>query len=241
MGTTTSIEWTEHTFNPWWGCTKVSAGCTNCYAETLAKRYGHKVWGTGDRRVFGEAHWREPVRWNALAESEGNAHRVFCASMADVFDKDAPPGEQARLWKLIDSTPWLRWQLLTKRPERIGEVIPPDWLTTPRENVWLGTSVESPAVLDRVAALVKVPAAVRFLSVEPLIAKIPRLPLRGIGWVIVGGESGSRSRPMEPDWVRALRDRCVAAEVPFFFKQWGGRLKKLNGRVLDGRTWDEFP
>ena len=241
MGATTAIEWTQHTFNPWWGCTKVSAGCTNCYAETLAKRYGHDVWGRRRRRILSEAHWREPLKWNALAEAEGRPHRVFCASMADVFDEDAPADEQARLWPLIDATPWLHWQVLTKRPHRILDVVPDNWRRTPPANVWWGTSVESPQVLDRVRALVKVPAEIRFLSIEPLLERIPRLPLRGINWVIVGGESGPRARPMDPDWVRQLRDRCVSAGVPFFFKQWGGQFNKQNGRQLDGRVWNELP
>ncbi len=241
MAATTGIEWTDHTFNPWWGCTKVSAGCTNCYAEALAKRYGHDVWGARNRRTFGEAHWREPLKWNALAEGEGRPHRVFCASMADVFDEDAPAEEQSRLWRLIDATPWLRWQVLTKRPQRIVTTIPTAWLDSPRENVWWGTSVEGTAVLDRVAALVTVPAAVRFLSVEPLLERLPRLPMRGIHWLIVGGESGPRSRPMEEAWVREIRDRCLDEGVPFFFKQWGGFFNKQNGRLLDRRTWSEFP
>ncbi len=241
MGTTTAIEWTEHTFNPWWGCRKVSAGCTNCYAEALARRYGHDVWGGPSRRTFGDEHWRQPLRWNAAAIEEGRPHRVFCASMADVFDEEAPASEQERLWDLIEATPWLHWQILTKRPHRIADCLPTAWRAAPPANVWLGTSVEGPAVLDRIDELARVPAAVRFLSVEPLIQRIPTLPLTGIHWVIVGGESGARSRPMARAWVRSIRDRCVAAGVPFFFKQWGGRYNKEKGRTLDGRTWDELP
>jgi len=161
--------------------------------------------------------------------------------MADVFDEDAPPSEQLRLWSLIEATPWLQWQILTKRPQRIVERVPAAWLEAPRHNVWLGTSIEGPSVLGRIRDLVGVPAAVRFLSVEPLLQRIPRLPLRGIHWVIVGGESGSRSRPMEPTWVRSIRDRCATAGVSFFFKQWGGRYNKEKGRTLDGRLWNEIP
>jgi protein gp37 len=241
VGATTAIEWTEHTFNPWWGCTKVSAGCTNCYAEALARRYGHNVWGTSQRRTFSDAHWREPLKWNAAALAEGRPHRVFCASMADVFDEDAPPSEQVRLWSLIEATPWLQWQILTKRPQRIAECVPAAWLEVPRHNVWLGTSIEGPSVLGRISDLVRVPAAVRFLSIEPLLERIPKLPLRGVHWVIVGGESGSRSRPMEPEWVRSIRDRCTTAGVSFFFKQWGGRYNKEKGRTLDGRLWNQLP
>jgi protein gp37 len=161
--------------------------------------------------------------------------------MADVFDEDAPALELQRLWELIEATPWLHWQILTKRPHRIADVAPAEWMREPRPNVWWGTSVENPAVLERVGALRAVPAALRFLSVEPLLERIPRLPLDGIHWVIVGGESGARARPMQEPWVRLIRDACIASGVPFFFKQWGGRYNKANGRALDGRTWDEIP
>jgi protein gp37 len=241
VGTSTAIEWTRHTFNPWWGCTKVSAGCTNCYAEALARRWGFDVWGRRKRRTFGEAHWREPLAWNAEAEAEGAPRRVFCASMADVFDEDAPPDEQLRLWKLIEATPWLAWQILTKRPHRILDVVPREWKTDPPANVWWGTSVEGPAVLERVRALARVRGPVRFLSIEPLLEPISRLPLDRIDWVIVGGESGARPRPMQEAWVVAIRDRCRSAGVPFFFKQWGGRFNKQNGRALEGREWNELP
>jgi protein gp37 len=216
------IEWTDHTFNPWWGCTKVSPGCQFCYAETESKRRGHDVWGPGrSRRELSDNHWRQPRRWNREAEELGVRHRVFCASMADVFEKDAPQDEQERLWQLIEETPRLDWQLLTKRPERIQDCLPPTWLSDPLPNVWLGTSIENKDYTWRIKELVKVPAVVHFLSVEPLLGPIPRIPLADIEWVIVGGESGPSARPLNPAWVRQIRDRCLSRHIPFFFKQWG--------------------
>lgn len=242
MAENSSIEWTDDTFNPWWGCTKVSAGCENCYAEAFAKRFGHAIWGKrAKRRRFTDAHWAKPLRWDAEAAAGSTRRRVFCASMADVFDEFAPEDDQLRLWRLIEDTPNLDWLLLTKRPHRMASLMPASWLRSPRPNVWIGTSVESRHVLERVEHLRRVPAVMRFLSIEPLLGELRDLPLEGIGWVIVGGESGGRARPMERDWVRSIRDECVDASVPFFFKQWGGRFNKENGRTLDGRVWDEVP
>jgi protein gp37 len=169
--------------------------------------------------------------------------------MADVFEKDAPAEDQKRLWALIEATPHLRWLLLTKRPERITGLVPALWLEKPRANVWYGTSVESEEFTNRIDDLRRVPAAVRFLSVEPLLGPIPDLPLVGIHWVIVGGESGGGARPMEAVWARQIRDRCIKHCVPFFFKQWGQhdakgvrRASKHDaGRSLDGRKWNELP
>lgn len=241
MAAESKIEWTDHTFNPWWGCTKVSDGCKFCYAEALSNRYGHNVWGPGrNRRTFGETHWAGPLRWNAEAQNLGKRYRVFCASMADVFDPEAPEGELDRLWNLIRETPSLDWQILTKRPERIQSNLPDDW-GAGYENVWLGTSVEDIRVIQRIRELTAVPAAVRFLSCEPLIGPLDELPLDGINWVIVGGESGPRSRDMDTRWVDSILEQCRRADVPFFFKQWGGRRKHVTGRVLHGRTYDEFP
>ena len=169
--------------------------------------------------------------------------------MADVFEEEAPRHERLRLWNLIERTPNLDWQLLTKRPERILELIPPSWRKTAPFNVWYGTSIENADYTWRIAELCKVPAVVRFLSVEPLLGPIPRLPLRGINFVILGGESGPDARPMDILWARQVRDQVVARGLPFLFKQWGQhdangvrcRSKEDAGRVLDGRTWDEFP
>jgi protein gp37 len=241
MGFNSSIEWTTHTFNPWWGCTKVSDGCRNCYAEALSNRYGHSVWGAGKpRRLMSDAHWQAPLGWDADAKRTGRRARVFCASMADVFEEQAPPGQLARLWDLIRLTPNLDWQLLTKRPHRIAESLPPDWCSG-YSNVWLGTSVEDQRVINRVRELSAVPAVVRFLSVEPLLGPIRRLPLKGIDWIIVGGESGPNARPIEAEWVLDIRRQCRTAGVPFFFKQWGGVNKKKSGRTLSGRIYNEMP
>ena len=241
MAIDSKIEWTTHTFNPWWGCTKVSDGCKFCYAEAIARRYGNDVWGVNKpRRTFGEKHWAEPLKWNASAQSSGKRAQVFCASMADVFDPAGPKDERAKLWELIRSTPNLDWQLLTKRPEKIERFLPTDW-NDGYKNVWLGTSVEDERVIGRVSTLSAIPARVRFLSCEPLIGPLENLPLADIHWVIVGGESGPRSRPMLTSWVQSIRQQCRAAGVPFFFKQWGGVRKHETGRELNGRTYDALP
>ena len=241
MAQDSKIEWTDATFNPWWGCTKVSDGCKFCYAHTIANRFGHEIWGPGaTRRTFGENHWREPVRWNRKAGEAGERLRVFCASMADVFDPEAPAEERERLWELIRQTPHLDWQILTKRPHLVAENLPFDW-EDGYPNVWLGTSVEDERVLKRIAQLVEVPAVVHFLSLEPLIGPLSNLPLDCIEWAIVGGESGPGARPIEKSWVEEIRLQCETANVPFFFKQWGGVRKKQAGRELNGRFYDEMP
>lgn len=276
------IEWTDYTFNPWWGCVEVSPACDHCYARTWAKRTGKAVWGKDEpRRFFEGKHWAEPMRWNAKAEREGKRFRVFCGSMCDVMEDRAVLGHpRALLYQLIECTPNLDWLLLTKRPQNFRRFLPKHWIERPRPNVWLMTTVETPEYFWRVDALAQTPAAVRGLSVEPLLSVldlgllgiVPKdwgrgyLPLSAfIHWVIVGGESGPKARPMEAAWVRRLRDECQSAEVPFFFKQWGEYLpagcdgatgdgqhlnasdvpvkigKKAAGRLLDGRTWDEYP
>ena len=241
MGFNSKIEWTTHTFNPWWGCTKVSDGCKFCYAELLSNRYGHDVWGAGkQRRLLSDKHWQEPLKWNVRAQAEGVHYRVFCASMADVFEEGAPESEVSRLWQIIRQTPMLDWQLLTKRPERIAANLPDDWGAGYR-NVWLGTRHQDETVVNRIDYLVRVPAVVHFLSLEPLIGPLHNLPLENIQWVIVGGESGPKARPIDEDWVLDIRRQCRAAAVPFFFKQWGGVNKAKSGRALLGRLYDEMP
>jgi protein gp37 len=244
MGQNSAIQWTDHTFNPWWGCVKVSPACDHCYAESFAKRTGHAVWGKdAPRRFFGEKHWQEPTRWNRAAEKAGTRARVFCASMADVFeqhpDLDAP---RASLWPLIEQTPMLDWLLLTKRPQNIAKMVPSQWLTQPRANVWYGTTVESNGYIWRAEHLANVPAAARFISYEPAIGplNVHLLPM-GIDWLIAGGESGAGARPPQIEWFRDVRDGCAFEGIAFFFKQWGGFNAKANGRELDGRTWDEIP
>ena len=230
MGKNSTIEWTDHTFNPWWGCAKVSTGCENCYAETWAKRVGEKVWGKNqDRRFFGENHWSEPLKWNTDAAKEQHRRRVFCASMADVFEarEDLNPWRE-RLWTLVGNTPWLDWLLLTKRPENIGRNVP--WVNDWPKNVWLGTTVENQeSANQRLPMLLRFPASCRFLSCEPLLGPVDlsawtfKRPqhLHSIDWVIAGGESGANARAMLPGWALSLRDQCKKSGIPFNFKQWG--------------------
>lgn len=223
MGQKSAIEWTDHTFNPWWGCVKVSAGCTHCYAETWANRYGYDIWGTNKlRRQFGETHWKQPIIWNQQAIRNNQRKRVFCASMADVFE-DNPNIEQDRLklWEIIEQTPQLDWLLLTKRPENILRLS--SWDTQWPQNIWAMTSVEDQTQAEkRIPYLLEIPTLVRGLSVEPLLSPIDLRPWLGaIQWVIVGGESGNSSRPMHPEWVRQIKEQCVTNGVAFFFKQWG--------------------
>ena len=243
MATNSKIEWTHHTMNPWWGCTRVSPGCAHCYAETLAHRYGHNVWGKGKaRRPASEKVWAEPVKWNKAAAMAGERHRVFCSSMADVFDEGAPEGARERLWALIRSTPGLDWLLLTKRPENFQAMLPPDW-GDGWANVWLGVSAENQDLLHkRVSILRHVPAVVRFVSAEPLLSELDferggwalTRQLKSpegkiyppIHWVIVGGESGHGARPMDLRWARIIRDQCRADGVAYFFKQLGGARDK---------------
>ncbi len=230
MGQDSHIEWTNHTFNPWWGCAKVSAACKNCYAETWAKRMGKKLWGEGSARWFyGQSHWDEPLEWNAAAAEAGTRARVFCASMSDVFEdrRDLDPYRK-RLWKLITDTPNLDWLLLTKRPEEVNGMVP--WGKNWPENVWLGTSVEDQENAEkRIPILIESPARIRFLSCEPLLGPVnlsewikPGKP-SPIHWVIVGGESGAKNkcRPTRPEWVQALRDFTAAHKIAYHFKQWG--------------------
>ncbi len=251
MGKNSTIEWTDHTFNPWWGCTKISPGCTNCYAETWAKRVGKKVWGdTSPRRFFSDKHWAEPLNWNEDAKSLKRRRRVFCASMADVFEgrRDLDE-ERERLWELIENTPNLDWLLLTKRPENIGQRVP--WRKEWPPNVWLGTTVEDQErATERLPLLLRYPARTRFLSCEPLIGPLDlsrwlmkSSRLHPIDWVIAGGESGANARPMLPGWALRLRDQCGTASVPFHFKQWGHwapvQAAEMGNSKAAQRFWDE--
>jgi protein gp37 len=228
-----SIEWTHHTFNPWQGCTKVSAGCAHCYAETLSNRWGKDLWGPGkERQRTSAAYWRQPIAWDKEAEKAGERRRVFCASMADVFDEAAPLMWKGDLMLLIEKTPSLDWLLLTKRPENARGMFRDFWFPYVFHNVWLGVSCEDhPSYVSRNNSLSQISAKVRFLSCEPLLGKITlgaRLP----DWVIVGGESGPKARPMEVEWARYLRDQCSAAGIPFFLKQMGG-VRDKRGNLED--------
>lgn len=277
---------TDHTFNPWIGCTKVSDGCKNCYAEEMMdKRFSRVRWGpNGTRQRTSADYWRQPLRWNAEAAAAGARARVFCASLADVFE-DRPELDEWRadLFRLIVSTPQLDWLLLTKRPQHVNSMIEHAtgfsdaamWFHAAR-NVWVGTSVENQATAnERIPHLLSIPARVRFLSCEPLLGPVSLSrfldcsPCGGaVRWVIVGGESGRNARPMFPAWVRLLRNQCAAANVAFFFKQWGeyspyyeavdetgkaiglrdipgGNVRRVGkstaGRLLDGVLHNEFP
>jgi len=237
----TEISWTDNTFCPWHGCTRVSPGCVNCYAATFSRRLGRDLWGKGvPRKRQSENVWSQPLKWNAKAIKQGVRPRVFVASMADVFDEEVPPAWRDDLWNLIRQCTALDWQLLTKRPQNILGMLPPDW-GDGWAHVSMGTTVEDQTrANERIPLLRAVPAKVRFLSCEPLLGVIG-LDLDGIHWVIAGGESGAGYRPMKPLWAQWVRDQCIDQGVPFHFKQWGTRDKKAAGRLLDGRTWDEFP
>jgi len=235
MGRDSKIEWTTHTFNPWIGCTKVSPGCAHCYAEArMDHRFGQVKWGPSQpRRRTSAANWRLPVRWNKEAAGAAERPRVFCASLADVFDSEGPADARADLFALIEATPNLDWLLLTKRPENILAMVPESWRTAWPVHAWIGTTVEDQKRADeRIPHLLTIPARVRFLSCEPLLGAVDLLTaafigagsfgaMEGIQWVIAGGESGTDARPMHPAWARDLRDQCARAGVPYLFKQWG--------------------
>lgn len=234
MSLSSPIEWTQSTWNPVTGCDKVSPGCKFCYAERMARRLkamGSANYFNGFELTTHDDAVELPLRWR-------RPQVIFVNSMSDLFHKDIPFEFVRRVFDVMQKAHWHQFQILTKRAEYLAEIAPA--LPWPR-NVWMGVSVENAEYTFRAHCLRSVPAAVRFLSVEPLIGPIPRLPLSGMDWVIVGGESSPGCRPMEPAWVRQIRDRCIDQDVPFFFKQWGGVHKSRHGRLLDGRTWDEMP
>ena len=243
MADNSAIEWTEATWNPTTGCDRISAGCDNCYALALAKRLkamgSAKYQADGDPRTsgpgFGVAIHEDalaiPRRWR-------DPRVVFVNSMSDLFHARVPVDYVRRVFEVMADTPRHTYQVLTKRAARLAKLAPSlEW----PPNVWMGVSVESDDHLDRITDLRRVPAAVRFVSAEPLLGPLDNLDLDGIDWLIAGGESGQGCRPMDPAWVRSLRDQCLAAGTAFFFKQWGGRTPKAGGRALDGRTWDDMP
>ena len=222
MGEKSKIEWTDHTFNPWIGCQKVSPGCDHCYAEAMMDhRYGRVTWGPhGERKRTSVANWRKPRQWAKAAN--GTRQRVFCASLADVFDNKAPDGARGDLFDLIRSTPELDWLLLTKRPENIRKMLPADW-GDGWASVWLGTTCENQANYDRRWPILSaVPAAVRFISYEPAIGELGYVWGKP-DWIICGGESGAGARFMEPAWARTVRDQCAASDIAFFMKQMTGK------------------
>ena len=246
MGKTT-IEWTDYSFNPWVGCTKVSAACDHCYAESWAKRAGSPELWQGERRRTTAANWRNPLKWNRQAADDGIRRRVFCASLADVFDNQVPLEWQSDLWALVEHTPNLDWLLLTKRPQNIVKLLPGYWLDNMPENVWLGTTCENQEEAERrIPHLLAVPARVLFLSCEPLLGKLDLWQIPGaiyssvtnrcvttpgiepwecaevyspLGWAIGGGESGPKARDTDPDLFRDLRDQCRTYGIAYFHKQ----------------------
>ncbi len=229
-----AIEWTETTWNPLTGCTKISPGCKHCYAERMSLRLqamGQANYANGFNLTLHERMLEVPLRWK-------KPRLVFVNSMSDLFHKDAPEEFILRVFDVMRRASWHVFQVLTKRSERLLKLSP--WIDWP-DNVWMGVSVEQKDYTFRINHLRQTGAKVRFLSLEPLLGPLPGLNLEGIDWVIVGGESGPGARPMQERWVKDIRDQCLAAEVPFFFKQWGGVFKSRNGRTLDGRTWDEMP
>jgi protein gp37 len=250
-----NIEWTDATWNPVTGCSKVSPGCANCYAETLALTrlagrpgYPGLPWTPENAAANVVLHPDRldlPLRWR-------KPRRVFVNSMSDLFHERVPDNFIRDVFLTMAMAREHTFQILTKRPERMRDLLAcnftPGWAPGlfaddlwPLPNVWLGTSIENDRFVGRADALRETPAAVRFISAEPLLGPLPSLDLTGIDWLIVGGESGQHSRKMDPEWVRDLRDRASAANVAFFFKQWGGRTPKVGGRLLDERTWDEYP
>jgi protein gp37 len=234
MALHSTIEWTDATWNPVTGCTQVSNGCDHCYALAFAERFrgvpGHPYEQGFDLRLWPERlemplHWRKP-------------RRIFVNSMSDLFHADVPEDFIRRVFDTMVRADWHIFQILTKRPQRLARLA--ESLPWP-EHIWVGVSIESNEVAWRANFLRRVPAAVRFVSAEPLLGPIDHLNLDDIHWLITGGESGSGHRPCDPNWVRDARDRCLAANVAYFHKQWGGRTSKVGGRELDGRTWDEMP
>jgi len=247
MSSNSQIEWTDVTWNPVAGCSIASAGCSNCYAMRMAARLqamGHEKYAgttrkSGDRYVWTGKVNTDPASLVAPLEWR-RPKRIFVNSMSDLFHEDVPTPFIQQVWDVMAECPQHHFQVLTKRPDRMAKLFD-DGMITVMPNVWVGTSVESADVLDRVGDLRAIKGATLFVSFEPLIGRIGEINLKGIHWAIVGGESGPRARPMEQEWVERLYEICRRDDVAFFFKQWGGRNKKATGRELHGRTYDEYP
>ena len=234
MATKSSIEWTESTWNPITGCTKISPGCKHCYAERMAKRLkamGSPNYADGFKLTLHEHVLELPLTWK-------KPQTIFVNSMSDLFHKNVPLEFIQKVFDVMNKTPWHTYQVLTKRSDRLKELNKElIW----GKNIWMGVSVENQDYTYRIDDLRNTNAYIKFLSIEPLIGPVRRLKLNKIKWVIVGGESGPKARPMKEEWVLDIKDQCTEAEVPFFFKQWGGKNKKKAGRLLEGRTWDMLP
>ncbi len=234
MAANSAIEWTQASWNPLTGCTKISPGCKRCYAERLALRLramGQANYANGFELTLQEQMLDLPLRWK-------KPRAIFVNSMSDLFHQDVPTAYIQRVFEVMRRAYWHQFQVLTKRSDRLLE-LSPGLTWTP--NIWMGVSVESADYTFRIDHLRQTGACVKFLSLEPLLSALPDLNLKGIDWVIVGGESGPGARPMKPEWVREIRNQCLKARTPFFFKQWGGVHKSKTGRWLDGRTWDQMP
>lgn len=234
MANKSSIEWTGSTWNPVTGCTKISPGCKNCYAERIAMRLlamGQSNYTNGFKLTMHEHTLKLPLKWK-------KPQTIFVNSMSDLFHKDIPEEFILKIFNVMNSAPWHTFQILTKRAERLVKV---SNRLVWGKNIWMGVSVENADYKTRIDYLRTIKAQVKFISFEPLIDEIDMVNLRGIDWVIVGGESGPKARYMSHKWVINLRNQCLVQKVPFFFKQWGGINKKKTGRLLDGRTWDEMP
>jgi protein gp37 len=234
MSTQSSIEWTESTWNPLTGCTKISSGCINCYAERMAKRLqamGQPNYANGFNLTIHEHVLSLPLKWK-------KPQMIFVNSMSDLFHKDVPDEFILKVFDVMHAASWHTFQVLTKRSERLLELSTSiNW----PDNVWMGVSVENQKYIFRIEHLLNTKASIKFLSLEPLIGPIPELNLSGINWVIVGGESGPGARSIEENWVLKIRDQCLSSKVPFFFKQWGGVHKKKRGRLLQGQNWNMLP
>lgn len=234
MATQSSIEWTESTWNPVTGCTKISAGCLNCYAERMAKRLramGQRRYRNGFKVTLQPQALDEPYQWK-------KPRVVFVNSMSDLFHEQIPVEFIQRVFGIMNDNKRHTFQILTKRPGRVCELAP---LLKWSENIWMGVTIENNDYVGRADDLRLVNAAIRFLSLEPLLGPVPDLELDGVDWIIVGGESGPGARPMKKEWVLEVKNLCERAGVPFFFKQWGGVNKKKAGRMLQGKTWNQYP
>lgn len=238
MADNSTIEWTDATWNPVTGCTKVSRGCDNCYAERFAERFrgvpGHPF-ETGFDLTLRPERLEQPLGWK-------RPRMVFVNSMSDLFHKEIPQSHIASVFDTMERANWHTYQVLTKRSSLLQKFVNDRYRNTPApKHIWVGVSVEDEKAATRIAHLQAANASVRFLSIEPLLAPVGKLSLKGIDWVIVGGESGPRARPIDEKWIIDIRNQCVRAGVAFFFKQWGGSSPKAGGRLLEGREWNQFP
>jgi protein gp37 len=238
MAGSTTIEWTDATWNPVTGCTKISAGCDHCYAERFSERFRgtpNHPFATGFDLTLRPERLEQPLRWR-------HSRMIFVNSMSDLFHKEIPTSYISSVFDTMEAAHWHVYQVLTKRSSLLQKFINNRYSERKvPAHIWLGVSVEDKKATSRVEHLRKANATVRFLSIEPLLAPVGKLNLHGIDWVIVGGESGPHARPMDPAWALDIRDQCMAKKIAFFFKQWGGRSPKAGGRLLDGEEWSQFP